>query len=87
MATIENMLLDPHVLEVLTKAESTPEGSTVYYKWTCQGCGERVTCDIPNSLYTSFLHVDCGYETLTVEGNLGFLLLIGEGWGEKEDKR
>lgn len=76
MDLIEEMFLDSHVAEVWAKVQNTPENSVVYYKWTCGGCGERVTSDQENSLFTSFIHLDCGHETKTVDGNLGFALLL-----------
>ena len=76
MDAIEEMLADPHVAEVVEKFQLRPANSTAYFKWTCGSCGERVTCDQPNSLFTSFIHEDCGYETRTQDGDLGFLLVM-----------
>ena len=76
MDNIEEMLLHAHVAEVWAKAQATPPGSTVFFKWTCGGCGERVAADQDNTLHTSYLHTDCGYETRTVDGDLGFALLL-----------
>lgn len=81
MNSIEAMLLDPHIGEVLAKAQEVVAGgrATIYYQWTCRGCGERVMCDDANSLYTSLTHLDCGYETPTIDGDLGFALLMKPG--------
>ena len=74
MSAIEEMLLNPHVAEVWAKAQATPPNSTVFWKWTCGGCKERVASDEENILHTSYKHLDCGYETRTVDGDLGFAL-------------
>mgnify|MGYP003394617454 CR=1 FL=1 len=78
MTSLETTLLDPHVREVMTKAENTPHGATIFWKWTCGGCGQRVASDEENTLHTSYKHTDpeCRYETATVDGDLGFALLI-----------
>lgn len=71
------MMNDPHVMDVVRKANALiREGGTVYFKWTCQACGQRATCVEPNALHTSYLHEDCGAETKTINGDLGFLLVI-----------
>jgi len=36
---------------------------TFYQKWTCEKCGERVTGNTPNKLFTSGHHEDCGHIT------------------------
>lgn len=28
------------------------QGCACFVKWTCEGCGERVTCDKPNTFFT-----------------------------------
>jgi hypothetical protein len=44
-------------------------GSAFYQKWTCGGCGERVTGSTPNKLFTLGHHEEkadgspCGYVT------------------------
>lgn len=38
--------------EVVKKAEQLArEGADVYQKFTCDGCGQRLTIDIPNHFY------------------------------------
>ena len=83
MGAIEEMFLDPHVAEVWAKAQATPPGSTVFWKWTCNGCGERAASDEENILHTSYKHSDCGYETRTVDGDLGFALLLQKHGGKQ----
>lgn len=33
--------------------------AAVFFKWTCGACGERVTTETPNVIYTSGEHQDC----------------------------
>ena len=74
-STIEQMLADPKTRDVIDKAYlAIQRGCIVHFKWTCSSCGERAIADEPNSLHTSWLHTDCGVETRTVDGDLGFLL-------------
>ncbi len=46
-----------------------PEGTAVYQKWTCGGCGERVTGSTPNMLAEQGCHDEredgspCGFVT------------------------
>ena len=73
---ISELYADPHTADVIAKADYVMSlGSTVFFKWTCGGCGERVTCSTPDTLFTSFAHEDCGYVTKTIDGNLGFLVV------------
>jgi hypothetical protein len=48
-------------------------GGTVYQKWTCEACGERVVANEANVFHTSMTHEDCpsdaGHVTLTPKGN------------------
>ena len=75
---IEQMLSDPKTSDVIEKANSAIQrGCIVHFKWTCLGCGKRAIADEPNSLHASWLHTDCGVETRTVDGDLGFLLIAG----------
>jgi hypothetical protein len=34
-----------------------------YQKWTCEKCGDRVTGETPNKLFTEGKHDDCGHTT------------------------
>lgn len=40
-----------------------PPGSAFFQKWTCAGCGDRVTGATPNRFFTRGLHEDCGHVT------------------------
>ena len=79
------MLANPHVSEVFGKAlEAMKNGLVIYYKWTCGNCHQRATADEVDSLYESYHHQDCGFTTMTVDGDLGFLAVasITKGTGE-----
>ena len=82
---IEAMLSDPHVQEVVQKALMWVQfGHQVYFKWTCGGCGERAAADKPQALHTGWRHEECGYVTKTVDGELGFILIIRSGESAEE---
>lgn len=38
-------------------------GAVTFFKWTCTGCGDRVTANEPNTVLTKALHEDCGAVT------------------------
>jgi hypothetical protein len=40
-----------------------PEGSAFFQKWTCGGCGARVTGNTPNKLFIGGHCEDCGHIT------------------------
>jgi hypothetical protein len=39
------------------------DGALVFQKWTCDGCGERVTANTPNVFTELGHHEDCGHVT------------------------
>jgi DNA-directed RNA polymerase subunit RPC12/RpoP len=49
-------------------------GAVVYFKWTCEACGERVTFDEPNTLYEQGECSECGHRQEVTEG--GYLLHV-----------
>lgn len=53
--------------------ELIAEGATVYQKWTCDACGERVMSNEANIFHTEMHHEDCvvdpGHLTKTPTGN------------------
>lgn len=61
------------------------EGALTYFKWTCGGCGERVTANDPNTVLTKAKHEEkgdgtpCGYitDTTITGGNFMFILRAG----------
>lgn len=58
-------------------------GATCYQKWTCGQCGDRVTGNIPNKLFTQGHHEDCGFVTdIEASGcNFMFILELGRSPG------
>jgi hypothetical protein len=45
------------------------KGVTVYQKWTCEKCGDRVTANKPNTITRHGHHEECGHVTdLSVKG-------------------
>ncbi len=63
----------------ILQAEEQGFEARIYFKWTCEACGERVTADEPNIIYSSASHTDCevtpGHVTNTEEigGNYVFM--------------
>ena len=53
------------------------KGATILFKLTCQKCGDRFYATEPNGLYLYYTHEDCGYNTDTIDGDLGFSVLLG----------
>lgn len=40
------------------------KGFIVYFKWNCEKCKERVTCNTPNAFFTEgWVHEECGYKS------------------------
>lgn len=39
---------------------TSPPGTAIFQKWTCVGCGERVTGNEPNKLCELGHHEECG---------------------------
>ena len=77
-ALVARTMLNPHVKEILVKAEPLLKGGCeILFKWTCGGCGERITSDQVNEVHCSYIHDEdgCGYTTETVQGDLGFAVL------------
>lgn len=63
-------------LEVSETAErAVRDGGTIYQKWTCQGCGSRLTGTIPNALMKTG-KCDCGHITDLVKTGCNYLLLM-----------
>lgn len=58
---MKNNELKEYNQEELLKAmeELASQGFSVFVKWTCKKCSERVICDTPNAFYTKgFLHTE-----------------------------
>ena len=64
-------------------AKVIEEGGTVFFKWTCGGCGERVTSNEPNTFTTTCLHEEkadgsrCGYVTNTLLTGGNYVTVTG----------
>jgi rRNA maturation endonuclease Nob1 len=56
------------------EALRTHPGSKIYFKFTCEKCGERCTLLEPNALYEKGECFVCGHETVISKG--GFSLHI-----------
>lgn len=56
-------------------------GATVFFKWTCDACGQRVMFGKKNTLYMRGEHSDCpvqpGFTTDLVERGCNFMLISG----------
>ena len=52
------------------------QGATVYFKFTCEHCGERCTFQQPNALYETGECHKCGASTEITHG--GFMLILGD---------
>lgn len=52
-------------------------GCTCYQKFTCSNCGQRLTIDIPNVLYTSGTCDKCEHVTDIAKQGCNYLLIAG----------
>jgi hypothetical protein len=57
--------------------EHVRRGSTFFQKFTCAGCGQRLTMDVPNKLYTSGGCDKCGHVTDIQAQGCNYLLMMG----------
>ena len=82
-ATEADFLNDPHITSVIEHAskalstmQSIPSTAEAWFlaKWTCVGCGERIVATEKNTWHMAWHHEDCGEITLTIDGNLGYLI-------------
>jgi hypothetical protein len=51
------------------------EGRAFFQKWTCEGCGERVTGNTPNKLFTHGHCEECGHVTDIKRRGCNYMLL------------
>jgi len=64
--------------EVVASAnEQIARGATVYQKFTCGNCGNRLTMDIPNTFYESGTCDKCGHTTDIRSAGHNYLLVVG----------
>jgi hypothetical protein len=88
---MEAALQDPHVASVLEQVDEAKRKSRnatiIYPKWTCGGCGERATANVPGQFHYLWNHEEkldgqiCGYKTLIAEGDLGYAIVLRSGTG------
>ena len=62
------------------------QGWTLFFKFTCEHCGERQTFDVPNVLYTKGKCEECGHITSLV-GRGGGMLIIRTNTGRRYTDR
>lgn len=81
------MPINPRLHQIANEAKAAAgPGGHALFKWTCQGCKERVTFNEPNAIYTQAHHEEkldgspCGYVTdlnrFAVEADLGYALVL-----------
>ena len=58
-------------------AEMTASGAYVFQKFTCAGCGNRLTMDEPNRLYETGTCDNCPTVTNIKERGCNFMLYMG----------
>lgn len=61
IASVDQLLADPRI--------------TVYQKYTCGGCGQRLTMSEPNTFYTEGTCEECGHTTNIRAAGHNFLLV------------
>ena len=68
---INSIALVNKMNDILTRLDGKAK---VYVKWTCPGCGERVTSTQPNSFHTDgYTHEECG---VTYTGDMFGMALV-----------
>jgi len=55
-----------------------------YQKWTCEKCGERVTGNEVDKLFTGGHHEECGHVTNIEKSGCNYAIVIGVGATELE---
>jgi hypothetical protein len=84
--------LDYPFEEVVKGADAVlAKGGMVFFKFTCQRCGDRQTFDVPNTLYETGSCDKCGAITDLTEHGCNFVAVFGKAaqeilakWGESE---
>lgn len=57
--------------------ERIAQGCQTFQKFTCAGCGRRLTIDVPNTFYTFGKCADCGHETDIRAQGCNYVLVAG----------
>lgn len=64
--------------EVLAQVqEHIRKGHTIFQKFTCDTCGQRLTMEMPNKLYYEGNCDNCGDTTNIKERGCNYLLMMG----------
>ena len=59
-------------------------GATIYQKWTCNKCGDRVTANNPNVFTTLGYHEGCGCTTNILERGCNYMVIASTYEAQKE---
>jgi len=72
-----NKIKDVSKDEILSQMKKCIDtGWTCFVKWTCEKCGERVTCNTPNAFFTEgYIHEDCGH--ISFPNKFGLVIIKG----------
>lgn len=63
--------------EIATRfAELVDSGAELHQKFTCTGCGQRLTIDTPNLMFTEGDCDKCGTVTNIVETGCNYLMIL-----------
>ncbi len=58
------------------KALALYPDAQVFFKWTCGKCDSRQTFEKPNTLHSSGICEECGYETRIIAGGYDFVISV-----------
>lgn len=63
--------------DAINKADvAVSVGGTVFQKFTCESCGQRLTIDVPNTFHTEGSCDKCGHVTDITKRGCNFLALF-----------
>lgn len=64
--------------DVLKQAdEAIEKGGTAYQQFTCKGCSNKLTMDVPNTFYTSGQCDKCGHITDIKADGCNLMVVFG----------
>lgn len=70
--------LDHPFYDVCKRAEEVIRaGGTVFQKFTCENCGNRLTMDVPNAFYKLGDCDNCGHTSNIEKNGCNYLILLG----------
>jgi hypothetical protein len=65
--------------EIIAQAnERIADGATVYQKFTCDGCGQRLTIEEPNTFHVKGACDQCDVITDIRKSGCNYMLVLGE---------